>query len=108
MKNMMNQQYKSIKTPVHHSHDNPVCSTCKSFIDDPTYRFLIVKDKNMKQKLLSFHYFFPCWDVHYVCENLVQDDIVKAGFSCDGSILKNPKAIDNLRKNPDLWDLQVI
>ena len=104
----MNQQYKSIKTPVHHFHDNPACSTCKSFIDDPIPRFLIVKDKNMKQKILSFHYFFPCWDVHYVCENLVQDDIVKAGFSCNESILNNPKHIENLRKNPDLWDLQVI
>jgi hypothetical protein len=62
----------------------------------------------MNQKTLSFHYFFPCWDVHYVCENLVQDDIIKAGFSCDESILKNPKAMYNLRKNPDLWDLQVI
>ena len=59
---MINQQYKSIKTPVHHSHDNPMCSTCKSFIDDPTHRFLIVKDKNMKQKILSFHYSSPCWD----------------------------------------------
>ena len=104
----MNQQYKSIKTPVHHSHENPKCRTCKSSIDDLTYRFLIVKDKNMKQELLSFHYFFPCWDVHYVCENLVQHDIVHAGFSCDESILKNPKIVNNLRKNHDLWDLQVI
>jgi len=108
MKSVMNQQYKSIKTSVHHSHDNPVCSTCKSFIDDLTYRFLIVKDKNMKQKILSFHYFSPCWDVHYVCENLVQHDIIHAGFSCDESILKNPKIVNNLRKNHDLWDLQVI
>ena len=105
---MMNQQYKSIKTPVHHSHYNTVCSTCKSSIDDLTYRFLIVKDKNMEQKILSFHYFSPCWDVHYVCENLVQADIVKAGFSCDESILKNPKIVNNLRQNPELWDLQVI
>ena len=88
------------------SENNPVCYCCKSSIDDLPYRVVIVKDKMFKKhKLLSFHYFFPCWDVHYVCENLMKYEIIKAGFRYDASILKNPKLINNLRKNGDLWDL---
>lgn len=83
----------------------PTCHTCKSSIDDPTFRFLIIKDEKMKHELLSFHYFFPCWDMHYIFKNLEGYEIFKAGFSCDASILKNPKYVNNLRKNPDLWEL---
>ena len=83
----------------------PVCHTCKSSIIDLPYRFLIVKDIAEKHKLLPFHYFFPCWDVNFVCKNLTEYKIFKAGFCCDESIKKNPKVINNLRKNSDLWDL---
>ena len=93
------------KTPIAHGCKYPICSTCKSSIDDLTYRFLIVKNQNMKHELLSFHYFFPCWDIIYICQNLIEFKIIKAGFSCDASIKKNPKALRNLRRNDDLWDL---
>ncbi len=83
----------------------PVCYTCKSSIHDLPYRFLIVKDRYTKQKFLPFHYFFPCWDVNYVCQNLEDNEIFKAGFCCDATVLKNPKLVNNLRKNDDLWDL---
>jgi len=105
VKNIANQSTFSIKTPVDHRYKNPVCYTCKSPIEDPTYRFVIVKDRNMKHELLSFHYFFPCWDVNYVCKDLIGYEIFKLGFSCDASILENPKSVNNLRKNYELWDL---
>ena len=113
MKNVTNQKLVSIKTPIlhisktpiHHTSKTPTCYICKSAIDDLTYRFLIVKDKFHKHKLLPFHYFSPCWDVNYICQNLGEYKIHKAGFSCDQSIKKNPKAINNLRKNYDLWDI---
>lgn len=79
------------------------CYTCKSPISDLPYRFLIVKDRYMKHKLLPFHYFFPCWDIDYVCQNLTEHEIFKAGFCYEQSILKNPKSIRNLKQNFDLW-----
>lgn len=87
---------------------SPICYTCKSFIDDLPYRFLIVKDRCLNHKFLSFHYFFPCWDVDYICQNLIKYEIFKAGFCCDESVLKNPQLVNNLRKNSDLWDIWVI
>jgi hypothetical protein len=95
----------SRKPPISHTCQSPICNTCKSPIDDLTYRFLIVKNRYMKHELLSFHYFFPCWDVNYVFQNLMDYEIIKAGFSCDASIKKNPKTLRNLRRNDDLWDL---
>jgi len=90
------------------SEGNPICQTCKSKIQDPTFRFLVVKDKIFKKhKMISFHYFFPCWDVEYVCKNLKDFEIFKAGFCCDKSILKNPSTINNFRKNECLWDLEI-
>jgi len=92
-----------------HTEENPRCHTCKSEIGDSTYRFLIVKDKIFqKHAKLSFHYFFPCWDVEYICQNLKDQEIFKAGFCCDKSILKNPQMITNLKKNITLWDIEII
>lgn len=96
----------SRKSPILHSCQSPICNTCKSPIDDQTYRFLIVKNQYMKHKLLSFHYFFPCWDIDYVCQNLIGYEIFKAGFSCDESIKRNPKLVDNLKRNGELWDIK--
>jgi len=81
----------------------PICYTCKSPITDLRYRFLIVKDRYMKHELLPFHYFFPCWDIDYVCQNLTEYEIFKAGYSCERSIKKNPKSIRNMKQNIDLW-----
>jgi hypothetical protein len=98
------------KTPLrnHASKTKPTCFTCQSPIDEHTSRIVIVKDKIFKKhKMLSFHYFFPCWDMDYICQNLDEYEILKAGFQCDESILKNPKAVNNMRKNADLWDIEV-
>ena len=86
-----------------------LCETCKSPIDNYPSRFLIVKDKIFeKHKILNFHYFFPCWDVDYVLQNLSGCEIIKAGFYCDESILKNPKTVVNMKKNLSLWDVEII
>ena len=98
------------KNPIrkHHLEEYPVCHTCKSKIEDPTFRILIVKDKIFyKHKRISFHYFFPCWDIEYVCKNLKDYEIFRAGFCCDKSLLSNPMSINNLRKNSDLWDIEI-
>jgi len=105
MMSKMNQKYGGIKSPICLNNDLPICYTCKSFIQDLPYRFLIVKDMVKKHKLLPFHYFFPCWDVNYVCQNLTEYQIFRAGFCCERSIKKTPKVINNFRKNSDLWDI---
>ena len=101
----MNNKSASIKSAVCLKEDNPICQTCKSSILDLPYRFLIVQDIKNKHKLLPFHYFFPCWDVNFVCRNLKEYRIFKAGFCCDRSVKKNSRLVNNLRKNSDLWDL---
>ena len=98
---------KAIKN--YNSDTNPKCHNCRSEIEDATYRFLIVKDRLFqKHKILSFHYFFPCWDIEYTCRNLEEYEIFKAGFCCEQSVLKNPQAINNLKRNGELWDLEII
>ena len=93
----------------HNDSEATICHTCKSSIDELPFRFLIVKDRFFqKHDFLSFHYFFPCWDVDYIFKNLGDFEIFKAGYRCDESILKNPKAIENLKRNEDLWDIEVI
>ena len=84
---------------------NPTCHTCKTRIENLPFRFLIVHDDFKNESLLEFHYFYPCWDVNYICNNLPGLKIVKAGFCYDDYILKNPKKINNIKRNVDLWDL---
>ena len=105
MQKTINQKIVNVKTPISQSTDIPFCQTCNSLIYDLPYRFLVVKDEYGKHEMLSFHYFFPCWDVDFVCQNLSGSKISKAGFICDSSIKNNPKAINNFRKNLDLWDV---
>ena len=105
METRSNLQLISNKAPVRPIQRSYICETCKSPIEDSTFRFLIVKDDNFKQEQLSFHYFFPCWDVNFVCNILGTRKILQAGFDCDESILKNPKAVNNLRQNYELWDV---
>ena len=91
------------------SEKDPECHICKAKITDTPYRFLVVKDKVFqKHKMFSYHYFYPCWDIGYVCKNLGNDEIIKAGFCCDNSILKNPQAVKNMKKNGELWDIEVV
>ena len=105
MSELINQKLVTTKTPVFQSTDLPFCHTCNSIIYDLPYRFLVVKDQNDRHEMLSFHYFFPCWDVNYVCQNLENYKISKAGFICDSSIKKNPTMLKNFQKNLDLWDV---
>jgi hypothetical protein len=106
MRKIGDQVIFSRKSPISHAYQSPTCNTCKSHIDDQTYRFLIVKNQYMKHEVLSYHYFFPCWDIDYIFQNLVGCEIFKAGFSCDASIKKNSKYVNNLRKNGELWDIK--
>lgn len=87
------------------SLENPACHICKSQIEDLPFRFLIVQDKFQNEIVLGFHYFYPCWDVSYICQNLPGLKILKAGFCYDESILKNPSKIKNIKRNYELWDL---
>lgn len=104
MKSQPKLQLISKKSPVRSNHRFPVCEICKAPIEDSAFRFLLVQDEKTEENL-SFHFFFPCWDVNYVCSILSTKKILQAGFECDESILKNPQIVNNMRKNCDLWDV---
>ena len=105
MSKLINSKLVTKKTPIVQTNDLPFCHTCNSLIYDLPYRFLVIEDRNYKHEMLSFHYFFPCWDVDYVCQNLTDHRIFKAGFVCDSSIKKNLAVLNNFKKNLDLWDV---
>lgn len=105
MSELINQKLVTVKSPILQSNKVSFCHTCKAPIYDLPYRFLVVNDYKNKHQMISFHYFFPCWDIDFVCQNLKGLRIAKAGFICDSSIKKNQKAISNYRKNLDLWDV---
>ena len=105
MSKLINQKLVTVKSPIFQPSEISFCHTCKAPIYDLPYRFLVVKNHQNKHKMISFHYFFPCWDIDFVCQNLMGLKIAKAGFICDSSIKKNPKTISNYRKNLDLWDV---
>ncbi len=105
MSKLINQKLVTEKRPIFQHSEISFCHTCKAPIYDLPYRFLVVKNPQNTHKMISFHYFFPCWDINFVCQNLMDLKITKAGFICDSSIKKNPKIISNYKKNLDLWDV---
>ncbi|MGD8638583.1 MAG: hypothetical protein PVG43_06765 [Nitrosopumilaceae archaeon] len=105
MSQLLNKKTVTKKSPIFQPGKNSFCYTCKAPIYDLPYRFLVVKNQQNKHKMISFHYFFPCWDIDFVCKHLEDLKIAKAGFICDSSIKKTPKIISNYKKNLDLWDI---
>ena len=85
------------------STKNPVCNVCLREMDESVYRIIIFQDKGKNLKVKKFHFFFPCWDIDYICQKYLDCKIVNLGFSCEKSILKNHKKVRNLQRNLSLW-----
>ncbi len=83
---------------------NPVCGVCLTEIGDSIHRIVIFQDKEKNPVVKRFHYFFPCWDMEYVCQNYMGYKIVTLGFSCEKTILNNHKKVRNLQRNFSLWE----
>lgn len=81
----------------------PVCNVCLRELDEPIYRIIIFQDAERNLKVKKFHFFFPCWDIEYICQKYLDHKIVNLGFSCEKSILKNHKKVRNLQRNLSLW-----
>jgi hypothetical protein len=82
----------------------PVCSVCMHELDDSIHRIVIFQDNEKNPIVKRFHFFFPCWDMSEICKNNKSHKIVNAGFSCEKTILNDPKQIKTLQKNFSLWE----
>jgi len=82
---------------------NSVCNVCLKEMDDSVYRIVIFQDKEKNPIVKKFHFFFPCWDMEYICQNYIDYKIVSLGFSCEKTILNNYKKVRNLQRNLSLW-----
>ncbi len=81
----------------------PVCSVCMREIEESTHRIVIFQDNEKNVTVKKFHYYFPCWDMEYICQKYLDYKIVNVGFSCEKSILKNHNQVRNLQRNLSLW-----
>jgi len=89
-------------TTIHHSSEKHVCSTCKEEIADIS-RVLIMRDRDGGPRLLCFHFFNPCWDMEFLCQqypNLIIDTI---GFSIPENLVMSKNSIKKIQKNQELW-----
>jgi len=91
---------KDTKNQASKSH---VCSTCKEEITDIA-RVLIMRDRDGGPRLLSFHYFFPCWDMELLCQQYPNLLIDKLGFSIPENISIKENSMKNMLENLDWWD----
>lgn len=79
------------------------CKTCKKEIDSEISRILLLRDKDGGPRLMTFHFFFPCWDFEQLCSEYPQLTIDKAGFSLPQSISMTQNSFLNLQKNLEFW-----
>jgi len=85
------------------SQRNPMCNVCLKELNESIYRIVIFQDKEKNLIVKNFHFFFPCWDIEYICQEYFAYKIVNLGFSCEKTILKNHKKVRNLQRNLSLW-----
>jgi len=83
---------------------NHFCGVCLTEINDSIHRIVIFQDKEKNPIVKRFHYFFPCWDLDYMCQNYMGYKIAKLAFSCEKTILNNHKQVRNLQRNLSLWE----
>lgn len=81
----------------------PICNVCLKKMNDSIYRIVIFQDKEKNLIVKNFHFFFPCWDIDYICHEYLDYKIVNLGFSCEKTILNNHKKVRNLQRNISLW-----
>ena len=79
------------------------CKTCKKEIGSEISRILLMRDKDGGPCLMTFHFFFPCWDFKQLCSEYPQLTIDKAGFSLPESISMNQNSLLKLQKNLEFW-----
>ena len=82
---------------------NPVCNVCLCKIQEPIHRIVIFRDNNKNPSVKRFHYFFPCWDMDYICNKYIGHKIIKRGFSCDEHLI-NHKLIQELQQCSAFWE----
>ena len=82
------------------SSKSHVCSTCKEEITDIA-RVLIMRDRDGGPRLLSFHYFFPCWDMKLLCQQYPNLVIDKLGFSIPENISIMGSSMKNMLEKLD-------
>lgn len=85
------------------SQKNPICDVCLKEMNESIYRIVIFQDKEKNPIVKKFHFFFPCWDIEYICQEYLAYKIVNLGFSSEKTILNNHKKIRNLQRNLSLW-----
>jgi len=85
-----------------HSLEKHFCDTCKEEIPDIS-RVLLMRDIDGGPRLLSFHYFFPCWDMDLLCQQYPNLAIDRIGFSIPKNIRMKESSIKDMRANIELW-----
>jgi len=97
---VLNSSFLSEKDTKHQSSKSHVCSTCKKEITDIA-RILIMRDRDGGPRLLSFHYFFPCWDMELLCQQYPNLRIDKLGFSFPENMPIKENSMKNMLENLD-------
>ena len=91
MSNFPNSEFKFFE---HHK-----CETCNEEIGLNISKILILKDKDGGRKFLSFHFFFPCWDIDLLCQKYPNMTIDRTGFSFPQGMSISEDAISKIKKS---------
>lgn len=97
---VLNSSFLSEKDTKHQSSKSHVCSTCKKEITDIA-RILIMRDRDGGPRLLSFHYFFPCWDMELLCQQYPNLRIDKVGFSIPENMAIKENSVKSMLESVD-------
>ena len=85
------------------SYNTPICDVCLREIDASIHRIIIFQDNEKNPRVKRFHFFFPCWDMDFVCKKYLDQKIIRVGFSCESDIL-NTEKIKKMQRNFSLWE----
>lgn len=79
------------------------CDTCKEEIGYNISKILILENKDGGRKFLSFHFFFPCWDIDFLCQKYPNMTIDRMGFSFPQDMTISKNSISKIKKNLEYW-----
>ena len=100
---ILDQFFSMEKTTKNYSTEKLVCDTCKEEITSDICRFLVMYDKDGGPCLLSFHFFFPCWNFEDLCQKYPNLTLERAGFTVPENISMHEKSIKDLQNNLSFW-----
>ena len=81
-----------------------VCNSCHKEIKKEIGKFLIMRNIDDNPQILSYHFFYPCWDFEKIIKQYSNLSLEKSGIIIPENLSISKCGMKELREKQEFWD----